>query len=431
MDVNKDTGEFEVLPAIAPSALEAQTRGEIDIQVATAKRYPRSITKFKHEVESLALLDQETAEACIYALPRDGKSVEGPSARFAEIVASCWGHMRIQTRVAGEDDHFVTVTGIAWDLERNVAKSADVRRRITKKNGQRFNDDMIVVTSNAAGSIASRNAVLQTVPRAYWWPTYQACRKAAVGDQKTLAVRRAGALAHFQKMGIDPARVFALLGVAGEDDVTSEHVLQLLGLATAIREGDTNIDEAFPAASGSSVIQMPQRKQTAAPEPTVPPAASRPAEPPATSEPAPSNGGPAPEQQQAPATAAATASVPASTTPQPNGNGHTVKPLDYRGQAVKILRVWRPNPQKNGHLVETSDGLALAYHNGVIKALGDAAKANVPVRLTVLPTNYPPAPFKIENVLLALEPLAKAVLPTMPSAGDVFGNGEREAGQEG
>ena len=307
MNVNDQTGEFEVLgPALSMTALEAQTRGEIDIQVVTAKRYPRSITKFKQEIDSLALLDKETAAACIYALPRDGKSVEGPSARFAEIIASCWGHMRVQTRVSSEDEHFITVTGVAWDLERNVAKSVDVRRRITKRNGQRFNDDMIVVASNAGGSIASRNAVLQVVPRAYWFPTYEKCRKAAVGDQKTLASRRADALDYFQKMGIERARVFSLLGVAGVDDMTSEHVLQLIGLATAIRDGETNIDEAFPPVSAKTgdgnVVRMPQAKSAEASTP----AASTPAAsvPPATS------GGAAPAPSGT--SASATPSAPAA-----------------------------------------------------------------------------------------------------------------------
>lgn len=414
-------GEFEVLPAISVSALEAQTRGEIDIQVSTAKRYPRSITKFKDEIQSLALLDQETAEACIYALPRDGKSVEGPSARFAEIVASSWGHMRVETRVVGEDDHFVSVRGVAWDLERNVAKAVEVRRRITNKAGRRFNDDMIVVTSNAAGSIASRNAVLQVVPRAYWFPTYEACRKAAVGDQKTLANRRAAALAHFQKMGVSQDRVFALLGVAGVDDITGEQLLKLLGLATAIKEGDTNIDEAFPIGGGGSLVQMPQRKSAAPPAADTPAAnvAATPTAPPAS-------GGSAPEQTQAPAVAPATASAPAqteSTGPVSNVvTGFRSKPLVYQGQAVRILRVTRPDPNKNGHMVETSEGLALAYSQSAVAALIHACAANALVRFEGVPSNWAPAPFKIEKVTLDLAKTAQATLPTMPAAGEMFGN---------
>lgn len=442
MDVNKETGEITVLPALPASALEAQTRGEIDIQVVTAKRYPRSITKFRQEIGSLALLDQETAEACIYALPRDGKSVEGPSARFAEIIASSWGHMRVESRVTGEDDHFVTVRGTAWDLERNVAKAVEVRRRITNKTGRRFTDDMIVVTSNAAGSIASRNAILQVVPRAYWYPTYEACRKAAVGDQKTLADRRAKALAYFQKMGIAAERVFALLGVAGEDDINSEHVLRLLGLATAIKEGDTNIDEAFPSQGGAHVVSMPQRRSEtakaadAAAQPSSPAVGT--ADPSATSDPAQTSGSPAPDQQQAPGAATTDAApAPAPTTPAaPTAQETLPKPLAYHGQSLRILRVWQPDPNKAGRYVETTEGLAHANRPEAVRALEAAATSNAVMKLTGAQTAYPPAPFQIHGVTLDLPATVKAAAPpSMPAAGDLdFGSGrarrEREPGED-
>lgn len=387
--INEQTGEFEIMPALPASALEAQTRGEIDIQISTAKRFPRSITKFKQEIGSLALLDQETAAACIYALPRDGKSVEGPSARFAEIVASCWGHMRIQTRVASEDDHFITLTGIAWDLERNVAKSVDVRRRITKKNGQKYNDDMIVVASNAGGSIASRNAVLQTVPRAYWWPTYLACRKAAVGDQKTLAGRRADALDYFQKMGIERARVFALLGVAGVDDITSEHVLTLVGLATAIKEGDTNIDDAFPVAGkggDGNVVQMPRAKTSAPPATT--PAAPTPAAPPASTS-APSSG-----SAPAPRSPAPTPSAPVPAAIAPTQGTHRIVKVEER-------------KSQNGrayYLITTEADLTV--HTWSSTVAGDAGEAKTNGRAVTFqgkPTSFGAAPFQVTGIVAVEE----------------------------
>ena len=54
------------------TALTQITKGEVDQQVSTAKRYPRDLAKFKRDAESMATLDQETAEACFYVLRHSG-----------------------------------------------------------------------------------------------------------------------------------------------------------------------------------------------------------------------------------------------------------------------------------------------------------------------------------------------------------------------
>ena len=251
---------------VALGGLEAQTRGELDIQIVTARRFPRSVRTFIQHATELATLDEDTAASCFYALPRGRKTVEGPSARLAEIVAYSWGHMRVEGRVVNLDEAFVTSRGTAWDLERNVAIAYEVRRRITDKQGARYNDDMIMVTSNAATSIALRNAVFKVVPSPFWHPIYIAARKVAIGTQVTLANRRASMLEHFQKLGATNEQVFQKLGVGGVEDITLEHMGTLRGLATAIKDGDTSVEQAF----AGEAVQAPQKKGANADESTPP-----------------------------------------------------------------------------------------------------------------------------------------------------------------
>ncbi len=142
-------------------------RSEIDMQVATAHKFPRSIKRFRQEALQMVTLNESVAESCIYALPRSGKTIEGPSARFAEVVASAWGNCRAGARVVSDAGDFITAQGVFHDLERNVAITYEVQRRITDKNNRRFNADMIGVTGNAASSIALRNAILKGVPKAF------------------------------------------------------------------------------------------------------------------------------------------------------------------------------------------------------------------------------------------------------------------------
>lgn len=257
--MNTETKEPEVVEIVPSSALEAQTRGEVDIQVATARRYPRSLVAFKKSALEMATLDEDTADACIYALPRDGKTIEGPSARLAEILASAYGHMRVEGRTLEDDGAFIRAQGRAWDLQNNVAIAFETQRRVTDKNGKRFKDDMIAMTANAATSIALRNAILKVIPKAFWGPIYEACRSVAVGSASTLADRRAKMLQHFQKMGVTPERVFALLAVKGVEDITLDHMAILKGLATAIKEGDTTVDQAF-SGEQAGPLQPAQRK---------------------------------------------------------------------------------------------------------------------------------------------------------------------------
>lgn len=241
----------EILPAVPGDVFDPHTRGEIDMQIATARRFPRSIKAFQDKALAMATLDEETAASCFYSLPKrrgSEKAIEGESVRLAEIVSLAWGNMAIAGRIVDEGDRFVTAQGAAWDLENNVRRAVEVRRRITTREGGRFGDDMIMVTCNAAIAIATRNAVFQVVPKAYTRQIYHACREVAVGNAQTLGTRRVNMMQYYQKLGVEPARVFTLLEIRGVDDITLEHLATLRGLATAIKEGDTSIDEAFPPA---------------------------------------------------------------------------------------------------------------------------------------------------------------------------------------
>jgi hypothetical protein len=230
-------------------------KSEIDQQIATAHRYPRSIKRFRDESLQMVTLSETIADECIYALPRDGKTIEGPSARFAEVIASAWGNCRAGARVVDDRGEFVTAQGVFHDLERNVAITYEVQRRIVDKHGKRYKPDMIGVTANAACSIALRNAILKGVPKAFWSDMYEAARKTIMGDIKTLANRRADAMTAFQKFGVSPEQVCTKLGVAGIEDIGLEHLVTLRGLLTAIREGDTTPEDAFNAGRpGLSVV---------------------------------------------------------------------------------------------------------------------------------------------------------------------------------
>ena len=142
--------EGEALELISGQELSLESHTEIDIQISTARRYPRSISNFQKEALSMATVNVETAQSCYYTLLKGGNKIEGPSIRLAEIAGSSWGNIRYGARVVREERDFVVAQGSAFDLEKNVAMTIEVKRRITTKDGKRYTSDMIAQTANAA-----------------------------------------------------------------------------------------------------------------------------------------------------------------------------------------------------------------------------------------------------------------------------------------
>jgi hypothetical protein len=252
----------EVMQVDSAEALMAQTRSEIDVQIATAKQFPRNLAQVLNNIETLATMDEETASSCFYMLRRQGKLIEGASVRMAEIIASSWGNIRVQSRIIGNDGKMITAQGVCHDLESNYAVSAEVKRRITDKNGHTFSEDMQVVTGNAACAIAMRNALFKVVPMALVKKVINKAKKVSLGEATSLEETRTKMLNYFQTIGVDQQHLFDYLSVEKIDEIDTDMCVELRGLATAIKEGTTTIQETFfpkPAKEAVKEENNPQK----------------------------------------------------------------------------------------------------------------------------------------------------------------------------
>jgi hypothetical protein len=225
--------------------LEALNRSEVDMQITTAKRYPRVLTEVLNKIGTYATMDAETAGDCFYALRRGGTAIDGLSVRLAEIIASAWGNLRVQTRIIGNDGKTITAQGVCHDLETNNAVSVEVKRRITDKQGRTFSDDMQVVTGNAAAAIAFRNAVLKVVPKAITKRVIDDIRQVALGKSVDVETGRRNALANFKKAGVTERQVLDYLEVSGVEDIDKERLFLLRAVWNAIKEGSATVEEEF------------------------------------------------------------------------------------------------------------------------------------------------------------------------------------------
>jgi len=242
-DAFEEEGTQEVF--VTTTALEAVTRAEVDIQISTAQRFPRDLARAIKGVTAMVTSTKDIAAACHYCVPRAGKKITGATIRFAEILVSQWRNFRVAARITDIGEAYVTAEAVFLDLEANGSTLGESKRRITNQSGERYNDDMIGVTCNAACAIARRNAILAGIPRPLWEPAYLAALDVLAGKPTELQADYRKAVGFFAKKGIPESKILATLGLKAATEIDGDSIVTLRGIATAIKEGTVTAEAAF------------------------------------------------------------------------------------------------------------------------------------------------------------------------------------------
>lgn len=256
--------EEENIEIISTEIVYQQDKAQIDVQISTAKAYPRVMKRAIEDAISIVTMDKETASTCTYSVPRSGKAITGPSVHLAKILAQVWGNMRIEAKVVSVDAKQITSEAICFDLEKNIAIKTQVKRSIMGKHG-RFNDDMITVTGNAANSIALRNAILSVIPRAVVDKVYNSAKQAITGDlsdaTKLLTRRKQVFEALVTTYSVTEKEILSVVGKASVDHITGDDLLVLIGIGTSIKDGDITIESAFKTPKEKPSTKTPQETE--------------------------------------------------------------------------------------------------------------------------------------------------------------------------
>lgn len=205
---------------------------EIDIQIATARKYPRDMTRFREKAVDLVSRDRELAQQCTFSVPRRGS---GPSVRFAEVLQHCYGNCRVASRIVDVNDRFVVAQGAFLDLETNQAVTFDVVRPLRDSDGNAFSDSLVATTCAAAGAIAIRTATLRGIPKPLWNPIYQRAQKAARCTPDELPKARDACISYFADLGVPLESVLASVGCDSVSDLDAGKIDTLRGYAESIR----------------------------------------------------------------------------------------------------------------------------------------------------------------------------------------------------
>jgi hypothetical protein len=226
----------------------------IDVQVTTARRFPRDVAAARKRAVEMATIDLDTAASCIWQRPvgkdKSGKEIvaEGPSIRAAEIIASSWGNLRCASKIDEIGDTYVVASAMAWDLESNNAIRTECREFCIYRDGKPFDERLKLVVAKAAAKKALRDAIFAVVPQSIKHAVMTACQQAIgqAGAGKADPKRIAKAKAWLAQIGVSEQRALRTLGINSWDEATEAHIGRLAAIAQAIADEETTPDIAFP-----------------------------------------------------------------------------------------------------------------------------------------------------------------------------------------
>jgi len=146
---------------------------------------PRDLVQVEKDIRGVLINNPELAEICIYCRPvgkKDGKQqfVTGPSVRFTEIGQQCFGRLWVNG-YAETDPKRVLATVACFDLLTLNITFGTCSKSIIGRGGQKYSQNMIELTTNAALSIARRNALLQQM---------RVQLEATMGDAKASVIKK-------------------------------------------------------------------------------------------------------------------------------------------------------------------------------------------------------------------------------------------------
>ena len=226
---------------------EAQERASIDIQVATAKKYPRDLRKVMENSIFIATLDKDTASKCRYAKPVRGKSITGPSVHLARIICQQYGNIRVQQRIKQITDKAIIAEAIAFDLQTNYAVCVEARRSILGKDGRRFAESVVETNAMAILAIAERNAILKIVPVAITNKVYNEAFNFVFGelsDTAKLIKERERLLGIFKNTyGMQEVDVISCLGLGTKEAIKAEHVADMVGYIQSLKDKEITVED--------------------------------------------------------------------------------------------------------------------------------------------------------------------------------------------
>ena len=241
--VNEETGE------ITKSTSEAEAVSRVQSSIVIAKRFPRDENQAFQSL-MLACERPSFADTVVYAFPRGGRTIPGPSVSIAREAARVWGNIHYGLKVITDNEEIRTIRGWAWDVESNAYVEAEdtfkkvVQRRQYDQGGAHVGTADEVASerdlrelTNRRGAILVRNSLLQLIPKDLIEDAIRAAKKTLSSRAtENPAEYRKKLITAFGSISISVADIEAFLDDK-IDRVSGEKLTELRGIYKAITEG--------------------------------------------------------------------------------------------------------------------------------------------------------------------------------------------------
>lgn len=241
--------------AIESSRAIAEAQGKLVI----AKRFPRNEVAAYAKV-SEACHRKGVAEKAFYRYSRAGSSIEGPTIRFAEELARCWGNIDYGIKELSQDKGKSEMQAYAWDLETNamsVQNFTNPHIREVKGMSKELTSQRDIYEINAnMGARRLRARILAILPSDLVDMAINECKKTLAGrNDEPLIDRVKRMVVQFGKIGVTQEMIEGRLDRSVET-MTADDFVEFIGIFNSIKNGESKIAEWFTAPIKSDLTDM-------------------------------------------------------------------------------------------------------------------------------------------------------------------------------
>ena len=246
-DINQGT------VAIESSRAVAEAQGKLLI----AKRFPRDEIAAYNRVAQ-ACQRKGIAEKAFYSYNRGGSTVSGPTIRFAEELARCWGNIDYGIKELSQDDGKSEMQAYAWDLETNaqsVQNFTNPHIREVKGQAKVLTSQRDIYEINAnMGARRLRSRILAILPTDLVDMAIAECRKTIAGNNDEPLIDRVKKMVvAFGKIGVTQEQIEKRLK-RKIDTMTADDFVDYTGIYNAIKNGESKIADWFEAETVASEL---------------------------------------------------------------------------------------------------------------------------------------------------------------------------------
>lgn len=250
MEIDKRKPE-EIAKGMRSTTEEARETSTIKAAVVMAKQDRRVEAQCYADIIETCKRPS-LAETAMYAFPRGGKLVEGPSIRLAEIMARHWGNMRVGITITNQTDDKTDARAYAYDLQTNYMVDQDFtvpHKRTTKKGVTRLTDERdIRELVQSIGSRYLRGCILRLIPADIVEDAVNRVKQTLLNSEVPLSDQIKKMVLAFDELGINVALIEKRLG-HNIDATVPQEIVSLKSVYRSIKDGMAKREDFFDFAA--------------------------------------------------------------------------------------------------------------------------------------------------------------------------------------